>query len=270
LPTTITFTVEHLNILKKFRIFTRYHPSFEHYLANNASGWLKVGARLTFHNQIELEPYSAPYSSPYIGGKGRVASHGLCSMGSQSYTYSALPEQMQVGRYCSIGEGLTILDSNHPIERVSTSHFTWKPVSAFVEAARVDRGTAFSEKPLFRLSGNKPYPKVGSDVWIGQNCTLLMGITIGDGAIVAANSTVTKSVPPFAIVGGCPAKHIKYRFADDQREQLMQIRWWDYLFTDFDHLPMDNIPIFLQHWKKECSSFKLYKPTKLVLPDALL
>lgn len=264
----VEITSDHLSLLKEFRIFTRYHPSFDHYLANNGSGWCKLGSKLTFHSKIELEPYSAIYSSPYVGGKGNVPSHGLCSIGSQSYSHSALPEKMKVGRYCSIGEGLTVLDSYHPLERISTSHFTWKPVSAFVEAMRADAGAKFIEKPAFQIKGTKPYPSIGNDVWIGQNVTLSMGIKIGDGAVVAANSTLTKSVPPYAIVGGNPAKIIRYRFTDYQREQLLHIRWWDYSFTDFDHLPMDDMFAFLRAWKEESHSFKLYTPKKLVLPDA--
>ncbi|MGS2719142.1 CatB-related O-acetyltransferase [Paraglaciecola aestuariivivens] len=266
----IKLTQAHLDILREFRIFTRYHPSFAHFLSNNGAGWLKVGSEITFKSKIELEPYCAVYKSPYVGGKGTVPSHGLCSMGSQSYSNSALPEKMQIGRYCSIGEGLTILDSYHPLERVSTAHFTWKPGAALVEAARSDRGAKFYDKPVFHIKGGKAYPVIGNDVWIGQNVTLSMGIKIGDGAVVAANSTVTKSFPPFAVVGGNPAKILKYRFTEYQQKELLKIRWWDYLFTDFDHLPMDDMFTFLRSWKEQSASFSLYTPQKLTLPDAFL
>lgn len=68
---------------------------------------------------------------------------------------------------------------------------------------------------------------IGNDVWVGAKCIVMDGITIGDGAIVAAGSVVTKDVPPFAIVGGAPAKVIKYRFPQDVIERLEEIQWWN-------------------------------------------
>jgi len=70
-------------------------------------------------------------------------------------------------------------------------------------------------------------PIIGNDVWIGANAIILQGVTIGDGAIVAAGAVVTKDVPPYAIVGGVPAKVIKYRFPDSTIVKLLEIKWWD-------------------------------------------
>jgi carbonic anhydrase/acetyltransferase-like protein (isoleucine patch superfamily) len=69
---------------------------------------------------------------------------------------------------------------------------------------------------------------VGSDVWTCEECVILSGVTIGDGAIVGAGAVVTKDVPPYAIVGGNPARLIRYRFDERQREALLAIRWWDW------------------------------------------
>ena len=68
---------------------------------------------------------------------------------------------------------------------------------------------------------------IGNDVWIGHNVTIIAGITIGDGAIIGANALVTKDVPPFAIVGGDPAKVIRYRFDDDSRIRIYNRKWWN-------------------------------------------
>lgn len=76
----------------------------------------------------------------------------------------------------------------------------------------------FEEEPLITI---------GNDVWIGRHCTIMNGVTIGDGAIVAANATVTKDVPPYAIVGGMPAKVIKYRFSQEIIDRLLEIKWWN-------------------------------------------
>nr|WP_315153011.1 CatB-related O-acetyltransferase [uncultured Flavobacterium sp.] len=80
---------------------------------------------------------------------------------------------------------------------------------------------------------DKQYPSkgntiIGNDVWIGYNATILPGITIGDGAIIAANTTVSKDVLPYSIVGGNPSKIIKKRFTDEKIETLLELKWWDW------------------------------------------
>ncbi len=69
---------------------------------------------------------------------------------------------------------------------------------------------------------------VGNDVWIGQNVTVMPGVHIGDGSIIAANSVVTKNVPPYHIAGGNPCKIIKKRFDDELIDYLLKLKWWDW------------------------------------------
>jgi virginiamycin A acetyltransferase len=82
------------------------------------------------------------------------------------------------------------------------------------------------------MEGNS-YPNkgdviVGNDVWIGYNATIMAGVKVGDGAIIAANSTVVKDVEPYSIVGGNPARGIKRRFSDETITKLLEIKWWDW------------------------------------------
>jgi virginiamycin A acetyltransferase len=73
---------------------------------------------------------------------------------------------------------------------------------------------------------------IGNDVWIGRDVTLMSGVSVGDGAIIAANSHVTKPVPPYAIVGGNPAQVVRMRFDAETRASLLEIKWWDWANED--------------------------------------
>jgi carbonic anhydrase/acetyltransferase-like protein (isoleucine patch superfamily) len=80
----------------------------------------------------------------------------------------------------------------------------------------------------FAVRGDRPYPSVGHDVWIGASVTLAMGIKLGTGCVIAANSVVTKDVPPYAIVGGNPASLIKFRFDFGLISALLRSEWWNF------------------------------------------
>ena len=69
---------------------------------------------------------------------------------------------------------------------------------------------------------------IGNDVWIGARATILSGVTVGDGAVIGAGALVAKDVPPYAIVGGVPARLIKYRFSSEIINELLEIKWWDW------------------------------------------
>ena len=79
-----------------------------------------------------------------------------------------------------------------------------------------------------RMAPQKPPPVIGNDVWIGINAVIMRGVTIGDGAVIGANTVVSRDVPPYAIVGGNPAQHIRDRFTPSQVAALNRIRWWDW------------------------------------------
>jgi acetyltransferase-like isoleucine patch superfamily enzyme len=264
---TISITNKHIGILKDHRFFA----AAPHLLAqleqrDDTIGWIKVNSKLFFRNRVKLEPYSAIYNGTYQGSKGVGQSSGLCTIGAFSYSHSPLPDGMAVGRYCSIGDGLKILDSHHPTANVSTSHFTWRIESPAVAAACSDFGIVLPQQAYFPINGYKPYPIINNDVWIGQNVTLSMGIQIGNGAVVAANSVVTKSVPDFAVVGGNPAKVIKYRFTEQQIEKLQCFQWWDYLFTDFATLNFQCIDTFSSQFVNALPTLERYKPKVVTLP----
>jgi virginiamycin A acetyltransferase len=112
------------------------------------------------------------------------------------------------GKYCSIASNCTFfLGGNHVYERTST----WLHDD-------------IKEKGI-TSNGNIT---IGSDVWIGYGSTIMSGVTIGDGAVIAANTNVVKDVEPYAIVGGNPVKQIKKRFSEEDIEFLLELKWWDW------------------------------------------
>ncbi|MDR0579034.1 MAG: CatB-related O-acetyltransferase [Campylobacteraceae bacterium] len=155
-------------------------------------------------------------------------------MGSFSYSWSALPHEITIGRYCSIASGLNIMGTRHPYEWISTSSFTYD--SNFIIFSKCKKDFASNYMTNTRPSSRKTNITIGNDVWIGANVLLSRGITIDDGAVIAANSVVTKDVPPYCIVGGNPAKIIKMRFTDDVICALRMLQWWDYKFSDFEKI----------------------------------
>jgi len=122
-----------------------------------------------------------------------------------------------IGKFCSISRHVNIGLSSHPINFLSTS-----PIFFSVNNAT---GHRWIEKDVY--DDNPTSIIIGNDVWIGMNATITGGVTVGNGAIIAAHSVVTKDVPPYAIVGGVPAKIIRYRFNDLIISKLERIRWWD-------------------------------------------
>jgi len=77
---------------------------------------------------------------------------------------------------------------------------------------------------------------IGNDVWIGWGATIMSGISIGDGAVIAANSTVVKNVAPYSIVGGNPARHLKFRFNDEIISLLLELKWWEFSIEEIKKL----------------------------------
>lgn len=115
------------------------------------------------------------------------------------------------------------------------------------------RGIVSSKGKLFNCSewvGNSKV-RIGNDVWIGANAVILPGVTVGDGAVIAAGAVVTKDVKPYSIVGGVPAKLIKYRFEPWQIELLLKLKWWDWPLEKIK----ENITLF-QNPKKFFEEYK--------------
>ncbi len=133
------------------------------------------------------------------------------------YHFDFTGDQLIIGRFCMIASHVTFImnGANH-----LTNAITAYPFAIFGE----DWKNAMEGKKY----PNKGDINIGNDVWIGYNTTIMAGVKIGDGAIIATNATVTKDVEPYAIVGGNPAQLIKKRFSADQIKKLLTIQWWNW------------------------------------------
>lgn len=123
----------------------------------------------------------------------------------------------EIGRFCSIGKFVKIIVGRHPLNYVSThpAFYSLKYQAGFtlVDKKKYDESIKFT--------------KIGNDVWIGDHVLIMSGIEIGDGAVIAAGSVVTKNIMPYEIWGGIPAKKIKDRFNPQIKEKFLKIKWWN-------------------------------------------
>lgn len=222
----ITLEQTHMDLLMKHKVYLNSK-------GNYSSSWLKIGKPYNTTGKALIEPYAGIFVGPRLG-----------AVGSFSYTKSYFPPQdLKIGRYCAIAENVKIMGSSHPVDRLSMSGFCYSraaPFGIFEKDISID----FPKKPP-GLEVNFAFATIGNDVWIGEGVLLKRGVTIGNGAVIAARSVVTKDVPPYAIVAGSPAVIKKYRFSDDLIQNLLASEWWKYKYTDFKGLDFLNPEIFV-------------------------
>lgn len=148
------------------------------------------------------------------------------SMGAHSYLRSGsrILNVSSIGRFCSIGRDVTLGEPprNHPVDWVSTS-------------------LSVSHQYVAPLT----FTQIGHDVWIGHGAVVMAGVKVGHGAIIGRNALVTKDVEPYQIVGGNPARPIRYRFSEPVRTALLASQWWELDYEGLRQLPCDDIDAFL-------------------------
>jgi acetyltransferase-like isoleucine patch superfamily enzyme len=143
---------------------------------------------------------------------------------------------LEIGKFCSIADNVTfLLGGEHRVDWITTYPFNILNKNA---------------KHILGHPKSKGNIIIENDVWIGFGSTILSGVTIGNGAVIGTNSLVTKDIKPYEIVGGNPAKHIKYRFSNEKIEKLLKIEWWNWemekIEKNFEYLMSDSDDLFIK------------------------
>lgn len=176
-------------------------------------------------------------------------------MGAYSYSSSNFPLEIRVGNYCSIAGGIKFRGWEHPITAFTTNHIAYDAITLNLMHTQLVKNST-------NLRPKRAKFHMGNDVWIANDVLLHRNITIGIGAIIATRANVTKDVPPYAIVGGNPARILKYRFEEKIIEQLLETSW-----TEYDIAPMKiNGDIPIENFIEE---FYNYRDKGLIKPIVL-
>lgn len=152
----------------------------------------------------------------------------------------------RIGRFCAIAASVRIGAPNHPMQRPSQHRFTY---CTDYYSTSVGRDRAFFD------SRRTAVVTIGNDVWIGHGVIVLPGVSVGDGAVLAAGAVVSRDVTPYTIVGGVPARFIRERFSRDIAERLIRLRWWDRPLEEIiaraADFRTDDIEAFCRTWEAD-------------------
>ncbi len=196
-----------------------------------------------------------------------------------AYTYlggsqAALRHVDGIGRFCAIAGGIVAGQAEHGIGQMSIHPMfsgnwanVWPELQAFYDHNKPVRAQSL-RKDVSSIQHRSARIQIGNDVWLGYGVFIRRGVKIGDGAVVAANSVVVSDVPPYAVVGGNPARILKYRFSEDIIALLLEARWWDKGLAAVDGLDWTDAQACAAELVARCRDLPDWKPSCVSVDDA--
>ncbi len=216
--------------------------------------FLKRGRLKRKNNCIIHKKANVDLRNCIFEGDNYVDEHVLmrnCNIGKRSYVSAGSRlYQTRIGRYTCVAPNVSIVNGRHPTkEYVSVSPVFYSTSNSI--------GVSFCDSNRFEEirytdKVNNTLVDIGNDVWICDGVRILDGVTIADGTIVAAGAVVVRDTEPYSIVGGVPARLIRYRFDEEQIQKLMKIKWWDQSdeWIERNAEFYDNVDVFLKNIEK--------------------
>lgn len=190
--------------------------------ARNIRNWFRFPGT-TVDRKCSIDPASSLAKNCHILDNCLILNSTI-----KRYSYvgrNSIIQNVTIGSFCSIANDVFIGLGAHPHEHFSTSPLFYRVKNTFKKQL-VTENLSFNEYQAI---------VIGNDVWIGARATILDGVHISDGAVVAAGAVVTKDVPPYAIVAGVPAKIVRYRFSSKKIQNLLHLQWWCWPLSDIQN-----------------------------------
>jgi len=216
------------------------------------------GGGVSFSKDVFLEPYVTFFSNITE----------VSNMGAFSYCWTPLPQDVKMGRYCSVSAGLQVFGPRHRMEYATTCPAIDSYLGLIEAHNDFNNGQFDRSGCSFDL---QPAPVIEDDIWIGQSVALSRNITIGTGSVVGACAVITKNVDPYMVVAGNPARVIRPRFPEKLIERLLQSKWWEYdirVLKVCDYKDPEKFLDDFAKWK-EFSKPIPYKPEKITFRHIL-
>ena len=196
-----------------------------------------LSSKVQFGSGVKLSRNCFFQGFNYVGDQTEV---GFSSLGTASYiANNSKILYAKIGKFCSIGDNVRTYLGRHPVNEMISSH----PVFYNKLNPTTLNFCTDLDFEQHKFVCDNYVVNIGNDVWIGSNVLIMDGISIGDGAIIAAGSVITKDVLQFEVVGGVPAKHIKFRFGLKSQEIILKSNWWNWDLKEIDAKKEDFIDV---------------------------
>ncbi|MGQ0666814.1 MAG: CatB-related O-acetyltransferase [Nitrospiraceae bacterium] len=203
----------------------------------------KADSDMIVNDHIKLAPFAKIMNSSLSGNMFLGLSSCINRSEIGRYVgvayFSYLADTLS-GNYCTFGSRVSVGAFSHPTDSLTVHEVGYRNTTESYGE------TMLAQDSKHYLEARAIKTKIGNDVWVGDNSVIIKGIEIGNGAIVAAGSIVTKDVAPFSIVAGNPARTIRMRFPDDIINKIQAVRWWDLSMKELQGVSFQNIDLSLK------------------------